>query len=448
MRRIAVALLALAWALMAAASPVPDSQDCLSSTASPASPSEAAVQIAAGRPSGGQAILPVGTREKASDRGRLIENVATLADATQTYTLYLPTSYDPARLQPLLLVFDPRGRGSVAAEIFRPAAEEFGWILISSNGTASDDEGKANARAIPALMPEVKRYASDPRRIYAAGFSGTAIVATAIGVDTGMFAGVISVGGRLVQQVPPARFSFAHYGFAGDRDFNNREMRLIDAMLEREGKVHRFEQFNGEHRWITSGLASHALGWMELVAMKERRRPVDNALVATLHQRDVATAKALESAGRKVEALRLYRDIAATFDGLAPADDSRLDMLRLQADRDVQRELQEIVTADALESRYSREVFAHLPQIVAGLRVGKLTVERVEREFFIPELKRRAVKDTYDGFAARRLLEAVFGQTNFYLPQQLTDPGDAAVVAALRGVAARIHPDRVAPRPH
>lgn len=378
----------------------------------------------------------------AEERGKLVENVATLADATQTYTLYLPTSYDSAGRQPLLLVFDPRGRGSQAAEIFRDAAEEFGWIVISSNGTASDDLGKANARAIPALMPEVKRYASDPRRIYATGFSGTAIVATAIGVDTGAFAGVISVGGRLVQQAPPARFSFAHYGFAGDHDFNNREMRMIDALLEHEGKPHRFEQFHGEHRWITPGLASHALGWMELVAMKEQRRPVDSALIARLRQRDVAAAKALESAGKRVEALRLYRDIAATFAELSPTDDAAIHVLRLQADRDVQRELQEIAAADAFESRYSREIFARLPMIVAGLREGKPTVERVEREFEVAELHRRARKETYDGLAARRLLAAVFGQTNFYLPQQLTDPRDAALVAALRGAAARIHLER------
>jgi predicted esterase len=381
------------------------------------------------------------------ERGRLIDNVATRADASQTYTLYLPTSYDPARAQPLLLVFDPRGRGTVAAEIFRPAAEEYGWILISSNGTQSDDDGKANARAIPALMPEVKRYASDPRRIYATGFSGTAIVATAIGLNTGAFAGVISVGGRLVEQVPPARFSFAHYGFAGDLDFNNREMRLIDALLEREGKAHRFQQFSGPHQWISPELAAEAIGWMELVAMKEQRRTRDAALIAKLHQRDLAAAKALESAGKRVEALRRYRDLANTFDGLAPVDDARAIVARLQANESVQRELQAIAKADEFEARYSSEVFARIPGILAALRAdGKPAGGRAAREFRVADLKKRAAKETPDGFAARRLLEAVFGQTNFYIPRQLTEPQDNAVAAAILGVAAEIHPDRVSPR--
>jgi predicted esterase len=384
-----------------------------------------------------------------ADRGKLIENVATLADATQTYTLYLPTSYDPARLQPLLLVFDPRGRGTLVAEIFRPAAEEFGWIVISSNGTASDDEGKANARAIPALMPEVKRYASDPRRIYAAGFSGTAIVASAIGVDTGVFAGVISVGGRLVHQVPPERFSFAHYGFAGDRDFNNREMRLIDAALERAVKAHRFQQFSGPHSWMSPELASEAVAWMELVAMKEQRRPRDAAMIATLHQRDVAAARALESSGKRVDALRRYRDIVNTFDGLAPVDDERAAMTRLQKDEAVQRELAAIAKADEFEARYSVEIFARIPAILNTLRAeGTPTTARVAQEFRVADLRKRAAKDTAEGFAARRLLEAVAGQTNSYIFRQLTQQHEDVLAAAVRGVAAEIHPEWAAPRTH
>ena len=89
----------------------------------------------------------------------------------------------------------------------------------------------------------MNRYAINPRRVYAAGFSGTAILSCAIGINTKAFAGVIGVGGRLVEHIPPAKFSFAHYGFAGESDFNNREMRVIDEMLEREGKTHRFQQF-------------------------------------------------------------------------------------------------------------------------------------------------------------------------------------------------------------
>src|SRR6185436_2988063 len=210
--------------------------------------------------------------------GKLVENVVTAADREQTYTLFLPGSYDVAKKYPVLLILDPRGRGTAAAEIFAGGAEEYGWILVSSNNTRSDESNDPNERALRALFPELGRYAVDPRRVYAAGFSGTAMVAWALVINNGRLAGVISAGGRLVDEVLPRRFSFASYGFAGESDFNNRDMRAIDALLAREGKTHRFRQFEGGHRWMPPELAAEAMGWMELIAMKEQRRPRDEAL--------------------------------------------------------------------------------------------------------------------------------------------------------------------------
>jgi predicted peptidase len=130
--------------------------------------------------------------------GTFVENIPTRADATQTYTLYLPTSYDAKKAWPLLLVFDPRGRGTPAAEIFRGAAEEYGWMLISSNQTRSDDDSAPNDRAVRALLAEAAAYSVDVKRIYATGFSGTAMLAWDVGIQTRRFAGVIGVGGLTI----------------------------------------------------------------------------------------------------------------------------------------------------------------------------------------------------------------------------------------------------------
>src|SRR6202008_4406990 len=105
----------------------------------------------------------------------------------------------------------------------------------------------------------------------------------------------------------------AHYGFAGDTDFNNREMRLIDAMLEREGKPHRFQQFSGEHSGISAELAREAIAWMELIAMKEMRRARDEALIAKVYDADMAAARAPDPGGRPREARRRHRDLRDTL---------------------------------------------------------------------------------------------------------------------------------------
>ena len=362
--------------------------------------------------------------------GTLVENVGAHADATQTYTLYLPTTYDGSKTQPVLLIMDPRGRGTQAAEIFREAAEEFGWVLMSSDQTQSDGAIEPNERALRALLPELSRYR--PSRLYTTGFSGTAILAWSIGIATGRLAGVIGVGGRLDPAVPPEKFNFAHYGFAGERDFNQREMRIID---ERLTVPHRFTSFDGVHQWITPALAREALGWMEAVAGNKR----EDVLAL-----DLAAARALQG----LAALRHYRGIARTYGAIPEVD---AEIARLEADPSVQRERKDEAKWDEFEAQYISAVFARMPSIFAAIRAQDAppTTADFLRAFRVKDLQRRASRPGAEGATAKRLLEAVYGQVSFYLPRQLTARGEHALAVAVRGVAKEIHPGKaeiVAPR--
>lgn len=360
----------------------------------------------------------------ATAHAQLTENVAARSDPAQTYTLYLPSSYDAAKKPPTLLIFDPRQRGTSAAEIFRAAAEEYGWILISSNETRSDGETEPNDRAVNALLPEVSRYSTG--RIYATGFSGTAMLAWAVGIMTGKLAGVIGVGGRLVAELPPAKFNFAHYGFAGERDFNNREMRLIEEILTREGKhPHRFQAFDGAHNWITPALAREALGWFEVVARNER-------VAAKVFAEDVAAADAL----RGLVALRRYRVIATTYDGLQPVETIRAKIAQLENDAAVKRELADEKKWDAYEQQFLRDISARLPMLRGGSAADVL------RAFRVAEARRHAAREGAEGAAGRRIMEDVFVQCAYLLPRQLIARRDFALAEALLTVAAEIYPDR------
>jgi predicted esterase len=353
--------------------------------------------------------------------GQLTENIVSRTDPTQTYTLYRPTTYDAAKKHPLLLVFDPRGRGTTAAGIFRDAAEEYGWIVISSNQTRSDDPAAPNDRAVRALLAETNVYAVDPKRIYAAGFSGTAILAWGVGISTHRLAGVIGVGGRLESAVPPAKFNFAHYGFAGERDFNNREMRRIDGELE--GVVpHRFQAFDGEHRWIPPALAREALGWFEVLAGNERVR-------AKVLAEDVAAAEKLTG----LAALRRWQAIRRTYGGFEDR------IAKLDAARDLARELADEQKWDEWEAQYVSDVFFRLGPLLGPIRKNPNTAD-LERVFRLKDLRRRAKRAGAEGAAAKRLLTAVQAQTGYYLPLEFEARNEPAMAATLRRVAESLAP--------
>ena len=70
---------------------------------------------------------------------------------------------------------DPRGRALNPLGRFKDAAERLGYVLISSYNTLSDGVTEPNEAAVAAMIQDVQELVSvDTRRLYFAGFSGTA----------------------------------------------------------------------------------------------------------------------------------------------------------------------------------------------------------------------------------------------------------------------------------
>jgi dienelactone hydrolase len=354
--------------------------------------------------------------------GTFLDDQPSVQDSTALYTLYLPVGFDATQRHPVLMIFDPRGRARLAAELFRPAADRFGWILVSSNDTRSDGEWEPNRKAIAALWPEVHYLnGADPRRLYAAGFSGGAIVAWVLAQATHEIAGIVSVGGRLAPEVSTDRIEFVHWGAAGSWDFNLTEMRAIEDLLERSEVPHRLEVFDGPHAWCSPELAEQAIGWMELQAMRRELRPVDDDLVTTLWDEDIGRAEALEAAGHLVAAERRWRAIADTFDGLHDVEPAIAASERLRSMHEFEAAERAQRRADAADERFIRE---RLPLLTAmGVREEPITVARLRRELDIDRLLEESAGNGPEAVAARRMLHRVSTQASFYLPREFMTHG-------------------------
>jgi len=278
------------------------------------------------------ALLVLGASSQPPARGVLVEHVSCPNDPSQTYTLYLPSTYQTTRNWPLLLVFDPGGRAARAAEVFREAAERFGWIIAASENSRNGP-WEPTLRAVNAMWPALLGgYAVDEHRIYTAGHSGGATVAWLIAQRTGQVAGVIASG----QPNPESLFDkgkrFAWFGSAGHSDFNFLQVKSIDAQLAESKSTHRVDFFDGGHQWPPTELTFRALGWMEVVAMKERRRARDLDLAGKVFADDVARARGLEERGLLTEAVRSYGTIVSTYSGLLDVADAERRLRALEAD--------------------------------------------------------------------------------------------------------------------
>jgi pimeloyl-ACP methyl ester carboxylesterase len=336
-------------------------------------------------------------------RGALVEHVACPTDQTQTYTLYLPSGYQTTRKWPLLLVFDPGGRAARAAEVFRQAAERFGWIVAASENSRNGP-WEPTLRAINAMWPALLGgYAVDERRVYAAGHSGGATVAWLLAQQTGQIAGVIVSGQPNPQTEPAKGKTFAWFGMAGHTDFNLMEVKKIDEQLGRTASPHRMEFFDGGHQWPPADLVARAFGWMEVVAMKEGRRTSDPELARTLLAEDMSRARGLEDRS-PVEAWRSYSSIAATYSGLL--DVSEADGRHRSLEQD-----QRFKTAQKIEERADkreREQAVALARVLGRLNENEVPlVAELRNRLNLDALLKASRGEGYEAASASRSLALV-----------------------------------------
>lgn len=374
-------------------------------------------------------------------RGEIVSAIPTLSDPTQTYDLYLPTTLARGRRPPLLLLFDPRSRCRLAAELFQPAAEELGWILVSSNNTMSDGPGEPNARALNATIPDVlQRLPVDKKRIYAGGFSGGGVLAWTVGLKGRFLAGVISIGGRPAPEHAALVPSFALFAAAGLRDFNYQPTRELDAIAARAHVPHRLEFYPGPHAWCPPETARRALLWLETLAMRDGSAPRDPDRIARTLTEELATAEALASAGDELAAGRRFQEVAEAFHGLA----ERLDVSRAEV------RAREILAApaakDALKEekaaeKYESQALRRVDEAMAIAR-GELAppAARLRQTAGLELAKRRSAEDSEMGRAAQRHLEAIATHLGFYLTRELFARGDYARARPALAVATEARP--------
>lgn len=365
---------------------------------------------------------PVSRPQPEFPRGQLVEHVESTSFPQQRYAMYVPGSHDPARPAPILYLMDPRGRARVPAELFRPVAERFGYILISSYNTISDTNMEPNLRALQAMWSDTHDwFRIDDQRVYLAGFSGTARTACLLARHlSGTFTGVIGAAAGFHPDYPPTKdFRFAYFGTAGDVDYNHYEMQRLEEQLAATGLRHRVEGFVGPHSWMPSELAAEAVEWMELQAMRAGLRPADAALVDAWWQRDEARAEEDVEAGRLIEASWRYGAMARDYESLQETAAAARRESELGGTPEARRELQ---ARQRAYENYQIWVASAMQMISESFRPGSaqpaITDAELATELEVARLRRAADgPDPAAALEAQRRLNSIEVQLGFYLPR-------------------------------
>ncbi|HXU29582.1 MAG TPA: hypothetical protein VN851_03305 [Thermoanaerobaculia bacterium] len=394
-------------------------------------------------------FLPTARAASAADlpRGVVIEKVICASQPTQAYALYLPSIYTPERRWPILYAFDARGEGKTVAELFRRAAETYGWIVVSSWNTASDVGGdrpmEGNFAAMSALWADTHaRFSIDDKRVYAAGYSGTVRFACVLALTApGSIAGVIGASaGFPIGTSPKKDDSFVFYGTYGDHDFNYYEVRDLDLALAAVGVPHRVEGFAGTHEWPPQELATREVGWMELQAMRKGLREKSPALIESAWTADRDRARAQADA-HPADAFHTWSAMALDYADLRDVSEAKREAAALSASPACQRELREREARDLRD----QQILADAPGILAAASPENevvVTVAQIAAALKIPELQKRAASaDAEESLSAQRILNMYSGQLSFYQPQVLVAKKQYDRAVFMLALAAEIRPE-------
>ncbi len=342
--------------------------------------------------------------------GRITDKVVIKDEPSQSYALYLPSSFDPAKKFPIVYCFDPGARGSTAVEKYRAAAEKYGYIAVGSNNSRNGIDLRLLSNVLNNLWADTnQRFPIDTNRTLAAGLSGGARVASLFANSCkGCIFGVIgSVAGPSPDIEISEKLPFIFFGTVGLEDVNFVEFRELEKKLTAAHIAHRIEEFDGGHQWLDESLAAEALGWFELRAMKAGRRPVDKVMIEEQFQARTAGADQNLAERMFLEAYTSLIAIADDFEGWRDVSAVRQKARSLASSAEYKR----AQGSDAAQLLAQQKAAGEINSLRAT--IGNLSLENdpkmlIREKIATLHKKADAAADSPDRRVARRVLNQLF----------------------------------------
>jgi dienelactone hydrolase len=342
-------------------------------------------------------------------RGQVIEKVTCTADSQQSYSLFLPSHYVPDKKWPILYAFDPGARGQLPVDLFKEAAEKFGFIVAGSNNSRN---GITVSPIIAALWTDThERFSIDERRIYTTGFSGGARVASSVGFTYPGVAGVIACSGGFPPRVSASTpVPFVVFGTTGTEDFNFPEMQQLKRKLDVAGVANRLAVFEGGHDWPPAGVCGDAIVWLEIQAMKTGTRAKDEILIDQLFDAATKDARALDAAKKPYEAYGAYSALVEEFRGLRSVKEFEESIEQLRA----RKEIKEAIKDERAQEEKQETLATKFQTLIGRLQDSSIYPQAIaELRFAVADLTKQSEQkqDLGRRQVARRVLQQLLVQT-------------------------------------
>ncbi|WP_373059844.1 hypothetical protein [Zunongwangia sp. H14] len=264
-----------------------------------------------------------GAQEMRILKGRVTDSIPVQDSISGTYALYIPQSVDAGKPNPVIFVFDPKGRGILAAQLFRRVAEEQSYIIAASNTKFQQDSLKSNlTEALKMVGSVLQLIPIDTKLTYAAGLEEGAQVASAIPMVFNQLHGVLAIGDAVINPEYLAKADkFIFSALVSKEDFQKAQLEDFTRFFKKRdfpAEIGYYTEPAGE--WPEETVISNAVSGFTLQAIKEGRRPSTPTLINDMFNTELGYA----------ERLRRTREYYASYQKLEQLEEKYEDYERFE----------------------------------------------------------------------------------------------------------------------
>jgi len=290
-------------------------------------------------------------------KGVVIDSLPVSDSISETFAIYLPTSFSRESQMPMVFIFDPLGRGSRAAQLFRQAAEEQGYILVASNNIKGEESHLNNVRIGTRVMETVFGFFSGrEHRVYTAGLGAGARVATVIPVVYPSVAGVLAVGDIWINtDYIEKKNNFVFIGVAG---YLGPHYNLLDdtvQFLDKAGVKARFYQYEGSDEWPNSDIISNVLGNFSLDEMISGIRQSDPILIEQLYNDELEIFQKLLRDMKYYKAYEHLETMETKYSRYGKTSEIRQKLKELGKEKLFRNQRRQYIDASLIETEYQNQ---------------------------------------------------------------------------------------------
>jgi len=190
-------------------------------------------------------------------------------------------------------------------------------------------------------------------------------------------------------------------------------------------------------------VATAAVEWMELHAIKAGKRPRDEGFFNAMWRQLLNEARTLEESKKYDEAYQLYLDLVATFKGLRDVAQIETNVNQLRDSRDLKAAIRE----DQAQIRKQRELESRLNTLIAGASTNQ-SEEGFDSASLLSKIlndlrkQAKAPDDSTQRRVARRVLDGLFvGLIEQGISLLQTEKNYSESIKPLK-LATEVNPDR------